>query len=153
MVKTHQLNICNKTRRLIGMFYRKFNFYMYSSRETSLKLYKSLFCPHIWNMRQLHVWDPYLRKDIKQIEDFALKACTKNWGTSYNFLLSNCNLNTMADRRNTSRLCKIVTGDMSYRIAGYRGVYISRTANSILVREELALPGLTVLNTHIFPGH
>ncbi len=88
------------------MFYRKF--YMYSSRETSLKFYKSLFRPHMEYVSA--VWDPYLRKDIKQIEDvqkFALKVdlCTKNWGTSYNFLLSNCNLNTMADRRNSSRLC------------------------------------------------
>ncbi len=65
------------------------------------------------------VWDLYLRKDIKQIEDvqkFALKVCTKNWGTSYNFLLSNCNLNTMADRRNTSRLCILfkIVSDISY---------------------------------------
>ncbi len=116
------------------MIYRKL--YMYSSWETSLKLYKSLFRPHMEYASA--VWDSYLRKDIKLIEDvqkFALKVCTENWGTSYNVLLSSCNLNTMADRRNKSRLCilfKIVTGDISY-------VQTQKSSLPVEVREHLTV--------------
>ena len=84
----HMNSICNKTRRLIGMFYRKF--YMYSCRETSLKLDLQIFISPscIWNMRQLLGSAPNKRQ-LMDVQKFALKVCTctKNWGTiacSYN---------------------------------------------------------------------
>ncbi len=59
----HINSICNKMRWLIGMFYRKF--YMYSSRETSLKL-TNLYFALIWNMRQLCGITPAITcKDLK----------------------------------------------------------------------------------------
>ena len=72
----HINSICNKTRKLVGMFYR--NFYKYSNQDTSLKLYKSLIRPHLEYASA--VWSPHLAKDIKAIEDvqkFGLRVCTK----------------------------------------------------------------------------
>ncbi len=59
-------------------------------------------------MLALHVWDPFLAKDIKAIEDvqkFALRVCTKSWHSDYNELLDYCDISTMASRRKTAKLC------------------------------------------------
>ena len=53
MWSSHILNICNKTRRLVGMMYRKF--YKHSSSETLLKLCISSHLEYA-----CIVWDPYL---------------------------------------------------------------------------------------------
>ena len=60
----HITNICNKTRKLIGMFYR--NFYKYSSKDTSLKLYKSLIRPHLEYAPA--IWNPHTLKTSKALK-------------------------------------------------------------------------------------
>ena len=88
----HITSICNKTRKLIGMYYRKF--YKYST---------SLNRPHLEYASP--VWSPHLVKDIKCIEDvqkLALRVCTKYWDSNYESLLSSCNMDTMSNRRNFS---------------------------------------------------
>ena len=78
----HVTSICNKIRKLIGMYHRKF--YKYSNQETSLTLYKSIIRPHLEYASP--VWSPHLVKDIKCIEDVrkpALRVCTKYWGSNY----------------------------------------------------------------------
>ena len=131
----HINSICNKTRKLVGMFYR--NFYKYSNQDTSLKLYKSLIHPHLEYASA--VWSPNLAKDIKAIEDvqkFGLRVCTKNWDTNYDSLLLTCNVESMADRRTFTRLCllfKIVAEDVSYPNPPYEIVdrhYESRQSNT-----------------------
>ncbi len=60
-------------------------------------------------MPTLHVWDPFLAKDIKAIEDVqkcALKACTSHGALlNYNELLDYCDIPTMASRRKMAKLC------------------------------------------------
>ena len=45
MWSTHISKVCNKTRKLIGLFYR--TFYKYSSSETMLKPYCTFIRPHL----------------------------------------------------------------------------------------------------------
>ena len=51
----HITSLCNKTRRLVGMIYRKF--YQHSDTHTLLKLYLSIIRPHLEYASP--VWDPY----------------------------------------------------------------------------------------------
>ena len=77
MWSTHITNICNKTRRLIGLLYRRF--YKFSSCSTMLRLYVSFIRPHLEYAAA--AWDPFLKKDIELIEDvqkLALKVCLKS---------------------------------------------------------------------------
>ena len=86
MWSSHVSNICNKTRRLIGILYRRF--YKHSSPNTLLRLYTSFIRPHLEYAAA--AWDPFLKKDIALLEDvqkFALRVCTKSWDTSYSDLL------------------------------------------------------------------
>ncbi len=65
---------CNKAKKLTGIFYKKLYSFS-SSRETPLKLYKTVIRPHLEYASQ--VWSPYLEKEIKSIEDvqkYALRA-------------------------------------------------------------------------------
>ena len=107
----HINSICNKTRKLVGMFYRKF---YNSNQDTSPKLYKS---PHLEYASA--VWSPHLAKDIKAIEDvqkFGLRVCTKTGIPTTIHFCSHATSSRVADRRTFTRLClvfKIVAEDVS----------------------------------------
>ena len=53
-------NVCNKTRRLIGILYK--HFYQHSSPDTLLRLYTSFMRQHLEYITA--AWDPFLKKDI-----------------------------------------------------------------------------------------
>ena len=104
MWSSHITAICSKTRRLVGMFYRRF--YKHSSEETLLKLYSSFVRPHLEYAAS--AWDPNLKKDVtllEEVQKFALKVCTKHWDLNYDELLSLSHLPTLQSRRQTSKLC------------------------------------------------
>ena len=107
----HILNICTKTRKLIGLLHRRFH---HCCPEVMLRLYKAFIRPHLEYAPQ--VWDPYFAKDIEILEKcqkFALRVCTKSWSSTYLDLLNSTRLPTLADRRKTAKLChlyKIVHG-------------------------------------------
>ena len=106
MWSSHISKICNRTRRLVGLMYRKF--YKYSSSETLLKLYTSFIRPHL--EYACIAWDPYLKKDITALEDvqkFALKMCTKSWDQDYQTLLTITNLPSLESRRHQAKLCHL----------------------------------------------
>ena len=103
MWSSHVSNICNKTRRLIGILYRRF--YKHSSPNTLLRLYTSFIRPHLEYAAA--AWDPFLKKDIALLEDvqkFALRVCTKTWDTSYDDLLLTSHLPPLQERRQQSKL-------------------------------------------------
>jgi hypothetical protein len=56
----HISRICNKTRKLIGLIYRRFH---HCHPDLMLKLYKAFIHPHLEYTMQ--VWDPHLIKDIE----------------------------------------------------------------------------------------
>ena len=98
MWSVHITNICNKTRRLVGILYRKF--YNHSNTDTLLNLYTSFIRPHL--EYAAIAWDPFLKKDITALESvqkFALKVCTKSWDISYESLLSKSHLPSLEARR------------------------------------------------------
>ena len=107
MWSIHIATICSKTRRLIGLLYRRF--YKYSSPNTLLKLYVSFIRPHLEYASA--AWDPFLKKDIDLIEDvqkLALKVCLKSWNASYsNDLLKQSNLPSLRARRHDTKLCHL----------------------------------------------
>ena len=72
--KPHVTAICNKTRRLIGMIYRKF--YRHSDPTTLLKLYLTIIRPNLEYASS--VWDPSHRLQIDALESvqkFGLRMC------------------------------------------------------------------------------
>ena len=74
--------ISTKNRKLLGVLYGRF--YAVSEPDSLLEIYKTQIRPHLEYAAQ--VWDPYLSKDIHQLESiqkFALKLCTKQWGSNY----------------------------------------------------------------------
>ena len=61
----HIENICNKSRRHLGMLYR--NFWRYVNAPTLLMMYKSIITPHM--EYTCAVWDSHLANSIKCIEN------------------------------------------------------------------------------------
>jgi hypothetical protein len=95
---SHVSNICTKARRVLGLLYRRF--YGSSSQSSLKQLYLSLVRPHLEYACQ--VWDPYLVKDKKAIENvqkFALKVVTSRWDSSYDELLELVELKPLEERR------------------------------------------------------
>ena len=82
----HIRNICSKARRLVGLLFCQF--YHYAEPATIKILYLTLIRP---NLKYASiVWDPYLVKNHKVLEDvqkFACRVCTKDWHTDYQYLL------------------------------------------------------------------
>ena len=106
MWSSHISSICSKTRRLTGMLYRQF--YKHSSPNTMLKLYTSFIRPHLEHA--CTAWDPFLKKDVNVLEDvkeFALRVCTKSWDLTYDALLSETYLPSLAVRRQRAKLCSL----------------------------------------------
>ena len=101
----HITRVCTKTRKLIGLLYRRFH---HCSPDLITKLYKSFIRPHLEYVP--HTWDPYLVKDIVLLEKtqkFALKVCSKNWSASYTELLEFCHISTLSKRRRVAKLCHL----------------------------------------------
>ena len=102
----HITNICNKTRRLVGMFYRRF--YINSSPETLLKLYVAYIRPNLKYCSP--VWNPHSKKFVEELENvqkFALKMCMKCWDSNYETLLAATQLPTLEKRRTKASLCHL----------------------------------------------
>ena len=106
MWSSHVTTICNKTRRLVGIFYRQF--YKHSSQDTMLHLYTSFIRPHLEYATA--AWDPFLMKDIELLENvqkFALRVCTKSWDSNYSSLLEISHLPSLQTRRLHTKLCNL----------------------------------------------
>ena len=102
----HVANLCTKTRKLIGLLYRRF--YKSADTKTLLQLYKSFIRPHLEYCSI--VWDPYLTKDVETLEKvqrFGLRVCLKNWTMSHDQLLQQANVSSLSVRRAHSKLCHI----------------------------------------------
>ena len=100
----HINTICLKTRKLVGMLFRKF--YCHIDSLSLLKLYLSTVRPHLEYASS--VWDPYLKKNIEaieQVQKFALKVCQKDWHSDYVTLLNVTNVPPLAARRKALKLC------------------------------------------------
>ncbi len=93
-----------KARRLIGLLFRQF--YNCADTSTIRALYLTLIRPHLKYANQ--VWDPYLVKDCKLLEDvqrFACKVCLKSWNTTYDEMLDTLNIPKLEQRRKALKLC------------------------------------------------
>ena len=141
--KPHITKMCNKTRKLIGLLYRRF--YRNSNLCTLLKLYLSFIRPHLEYSSA--VWNPHLKGEVEMIEKvqkYALRMCTNSWELSYD-----------ESRRTRASLChllKIVHGLTDFPeapISRQLFHYNSRPA----VTDALTVPHLKPLHisTHSFP--
>ena len=105
----HITDCCNETRRLIGLLYRRFN--QHSNSATLINLYRSFIRPHLEYASI--VWNPSFKGDIatiKNVQKFALRMCTKSWGSNYEDLLAAMNLPSLETRACLCHLFKIVRG-------------------------------------------
>ncbi len=87
----HIHEICNKTRRQVGLLFQRY--YKHAPSEVLLKLYKALFRPHLEYCP--FVWDPYttrLKNQIKSVQRLSLRVCLISWDLPYSVMLSVCNL-------------------------------------------------------------
>ena len=91
-------NCCNKTRRLVGLLYRRF--YRCTNSPSLLRLYKSFVRP---NLEYATIaWNPHLKGEIEAIENvqkFSLRVCLKSWDSDYDELLRVSNLPPLHKRR------------------------------------------------------
>ena len=120
----HIARICSKTRKLIGLFYRRFH---HCSPELLLTLYKSFIRPHLEYAPQ--VWDPHLVKDIDLLEKtqkFALRVCCKDWSAPYCDLLDRCQISSLSSRRRTAKLCHLYK--VIYRLADCENAPVAHRA-------------------------
>ena len=137
----HITNICNKTRKLIGLLYRRF--YQNSNSQTLLTLYKSFIRPHLEYSSA--VWNPHLKGEIEALEKvqkFALRVCTKSWDSDYNALLSRTSLPSLQTRRVQASLChlyKIIhnltdfpEAPVSNRVIPYHSRYVNTQSLNLL---------------------
>ena len=67
----HIEGICTKTKKILGLIYRRF--YQHANQETLLQLYISIVRPHMEYAAQ--VWDPHLKKDQDLLESTQKFAC------------------------------------------------------------------------------
>ena len=129
--RPHISNICNKTRKMIGLFYRRF--YSNSSPQTLLKLYLSYIRPHLEYSSA--VWNPHLKgeiADIEKVQKYALRVCLKTWDpfASYNDLLAEAKLPSLRDQSSICHLFKIVKGLTDFPNAQREFHYNTRSAKS-----------------------
>ena len=85
----------SKARKIPRLLYRRF--YKNTSNEALLQLYISLVRPHLEYASP--VWNPYLKKDIKQLEDvekFALKMIIMQWDFGSQDLLGILDITSIA---------------------------------------------------------
>lgn len=107
----HIESICSKARKITGLLYRRFKS---ANRNTLLQLYLSMVRPHLEYASP--VWNPFMCKEIKRIEDvekFAMRVITRRWDTGYQDLLNMVNIPSLESRRMHSSMCtlyKIVHG-------------------------------------------
>ena len=139
----HISNCCNKTRRLIGLLYRRFH--LHSSSSTLIKLYCSFIRPHLEYASI--VWNPGLKGEIDALESvqkFALRMCTRQWDLSYNELLTCTGLPSLRARRTQACLChlfKIINSLTEFADAPvYHQVFVYNTRSSN--KPALCLPPL-----------
>ena len=102
----HITNLCNRSRRLIGLLYRRF--YKHASSNTLLKLYISFIRPRLEYSSA--VWNPYLKGEVEALEKvqkYALKVCLKSWDVSYDDLLREASLPSLQLRRIQASLCHL----------------------------------------------
>ena len=127
--------ICNKTRRLIGMIYRKF--YGYSNPVTLLKLYLTVIRPNL--EYAFSVWDPSQKLQVDALENvqkFGLRMCLKSWNESYDDLLIRTKIPSLKTRRMQMKLyhlfkiIKKMTEFPDAPIATRTTSYQSRSINS-----------------------
>ena len=74
--------------------------------QSLFQLYLTLVRPHTEYASQ--VWNPYLQRDIQQLErvqKFALRMCSKQWDLGYGELLNLFNIPSLDDRRKYLNLC------------------------------------------------
>ena len=103
----------SKARKIPRLLYRRF--YKNTSNEALLQLYISLVRPHLEYASP--VWNPYLKKDIKQLEDvekFALKMITIQWDLSYQDLPGILDITSLQSRRVQSSLCTLFKKNCSW---------------------------------------
>ena len=102
----HIKSICTKSRKLIGLLYRRF--YGNVDQQSLYSLYSALVRPHLEYAAP--VWDPHLAKDITKLENvqrFAVKMCSKQWDLGYQDLLELSQLPTLQNLRLYLKLCTL----------------------------------------------
>ena len=89
----HIQSICVKSKKLIGLLYRRF--YGNADPAAILILYCTLVRPHLEYACQ--VWSPYTQRDkdlLEKVQKFALRMSFRQWNASYRELLNLCNIYT-----------------------------------------------------------
>ena len=101
----HIESICSKSRKIIGLLYRRFN---RANSDTLLQLYLAMVRPHLEYASP--VWNPSTRKQVNMIEDvekFAMKVVTRRWTAGYLEVLNMVNIPSIESRMLQSSMCTL----------------------------------------------
>ena len=80
-----------KAKKILGLLYRQF--YNHTPGNAMLQLYLSLVRPHLDYAAS--IWSPHMKKDMENVQKFALRMATRNWDSSYQDLLELVDLPTL----------------------------------------------------------
>ena len=100
--------MCQKSRQILGLLYRRF--YSCTSPDALKQLYLSLVRPHLEYACQ--IWDSHLIKDKKNLEGvqkFGLKLASHQWDCSCEDLLATSYTGTETTSTKIRALFKIVS--------------------------------------------
>ena len=104
--KPHITSVCNITRKLVGLLYRRFSSSNASS-NAAVKIMVSLIKPSLEYASI--VWSPYLKGEnqaLEKVQKFVRKVCLKTWSSSCEDLLCPANLLTLQNRRKAAQICQ-----------------------------------------------
>ena len=108
------ITICNKTRKLLGLLYRRF--LRNASQSTLLKLYTTFVRPHVEYAPI--VWSPHFKNEadaLEKVQRIALGVCLRQWNLIHEELLQMSTLPMLRSRRTVARLCQLykILSDMT----------------------------------------
>ena len=141
----HIQTLCSKTRRMLGLLYRRF--YADADPFTLRQYYLSFIRPHL--EYGCEVWDPHLVKDINALEGvqrFASRICSKQWRpqVEYPAMLESLHIPPLGSRRLKMKVCllhRMIHGQSIYHDPpfDYRtATFASRSVNPLSLTRPFA---------------
>ena len=128
----HIESICIKSKKIIGLLYRKF--YGYADTTTVLTLYLTLVRPHLEYACQ--VWNPHTKRNkdlLENVQKFALRMSYSQWNSGYADLLLSSGIPTLYERRLYLSLCLMYK--ITYSLVHFPpNIFIQRQPGDLCLR-------------------
>ena len=147
---THITTICHKSKKMLGLMYRRF--FISVDPIFLCRLYLSLVHPILEYVCQVR--DPYTQRNIKELESvqiFAWRVSSHCWNIGYEMLLTIFQLPSLSARQEYLRITtphKIITGNVTFP----SDILIPRASNRSTRATTVTTNSFTVPFAHTLSG-